>query len=135
MVFLEFCSFILRCCSACLSGAVFVASHTRLRPLYQTPKVNPSSLLPTLVKPTSSKIEGRLSWHYDLLRIKLMAECLEVRPVFLMQESPCGPTSTILLQWHFMLLKVLAPVRRAFAIWSLSVLSMFPPIEIGKSSD
>jgi len=51
-----------------------VASHTRLTPLYQGPKVRPSGLLPSLDKPTGSKVEGRPMQVNDLLRMELMAE-------------------------------------------------------------
>jgi len=37
-----------------------VASHMRLSPLYQGFKVKSSGLLPSPVKPTGSKVEGRL---------------------------------------------------------------------------
>jgi len=43
-----------------------IASHTRLRPMYQGPKVNPSSLL-SFVRPTGSKVEWRLMRVNDLL--------------------------------------------------------------------
>jgi len=61
---LSFCG-----CKTSLSGRVFIvalskivqtiASHARLRPLYQGPKVRPSDLLPLLIRPTGSKVEGR----------------------------------------------------------------------------
>jgi len=76
-----------------------VASHTRLRPLYQGPKDNLSGLLSSFFRLTGSKVEGRLMWVNDLLRIELMAECLGKRPAFLVQERPWSPSSsTILLQ-------------------------------------
>ena len=51
-----------------------VASHTRLRPLYQGPKLRPSGLLPSLDRPTGSKVEGGPMRVSDLLRMELMAE-------------------------------------------------------------
>ena len=80
MIFLAFCGR-----KTSLSGRVFivalsksvhnwtVASHTRLRPLYQGPKVRPSSLLPSLDRLTSSKVEGRPMRVNVLLRMELMA--------------------------------------------------------------
>ena len=65
-----------------------------------------------------------------------MAECLGKRPAFLVQERPwCPSSSTILLQWHFVLSKILAPVRRAIAIRSSSGLSKFTTLAIGNASD
>jgi len=113
-----------------------VASHTRLRPLYLGPKVRPSGLLPSLVRPTGSKVEGRRMRVNDLLRIELMAECLRKRPVFLVQERPWSPSSsTILPQQHFVLSKILAPVRKVIAVWSSSGLSKFPTLATGNASD
>jgi len=43
--------------------------------------------------------------------------------------------STNFTQWHGVLLKILAPVRRAIAIRSASGLSRFPTLAIGKASD
>jgi len=65
-----------------------VSSHTRLRPLYQGPKVRPSGLLPSFVRPTGSKVEGRPMRVNDLLRMELMAECLGKQPALLVQERP-----------------------------------------------
>jgi len=82
----------------------FDVSHTRLRPLFQGPKVRPSGLLPSLVRPTGSKVEGRPLGVNDLLRMELMAEFLGKRPAFLVQERPWNPSSsTILTQWNFVL--------------------------------
>jgi len=68
--------------------------------------------------------------------MELMAECLGKRPAFLVQESPCSPSSsTILPQWHFVLSKILVLVQRAIAIQSSSGLRKCPTLEIGKASD
>ena len=113
-----------------------IASYTRLRPLYQGPKVKASGLLPSLVRPTGSKVEGRLMWVNDLLRMELMAECLGKRSAFLVQERPWSPsTLTTLPQRHLELSKILTPVQRAIAIRSSSGLSKFPTLAIGKASD
>jgi len=86
-------------------------------------------LLPSLVRPTGSKVEGRPMQVNDLLRMELMAECLRKRPVFLVQQRPWSPSSsTILPQRHYVLYKILAPVRRAIAIRSSSGLSKFPTL-------
>jgi len=81
IIFSAFCSLSFCCCSACLAGAVFVVAptkqaksvhnccipyHTRLWPLYQAPKVNPSGLLSSPIKPTGSKAQGRLMQVNDL---------------------------------------------------------------------
>ena len=82
------------------------------------------------------KVEGRLMRVCDILRMELMAECLGKQPVFLVQERPWSPSSsTILPQRHFVLSKILAPVRRAIAIRSSSGLSKFPTLAIGNASD
>ena len=113
-----------------------VASHTRLQPLYQGPKVMPCGLLPSLVRPTSSQVEGRPMRVNDLLRMELMAECLGKRPAFLVQERPWSPSlSTILPQRHFVPSKILAPVWRAIAIRSSSGLSKFLTLAIRNASD
>jgi len=115
-----------------------VASHTRLLPLYQGFRVKPSGLLLSLVRPTGSRTEGRPMWVNDHLRMEFMAECLGKRPAFLMQKRPWSPSlSTNLPQQHSVLPKIfmLVPVRRAIAIWSLSGLSRFPTLSIGKASD
>jgi len=101
--------------------ATTVASYTRLRPLHQGPKVNPPCFLLFPVKPTGSKVEGRLMRVNDLLRVEFMAECLGKWPVFLIQERPWSPSSsTILPQQYFVLSKILAPVQRMLAIRSSS---------------
>jgi len=64
-----------------------VTSHTRLRPLCQGLKVDPLSLFPSLFKSTGSKVEGKLMWVNDLLRMELMAECLGRPAAFLMQRD------------------------------------------------
>jgi len=65
-----------------------------------------------------------------------MAECLGKGFAFLVQERPWSPSSsTTLAQWHFVLSKILAPVRRAVAIQSSSGLSRFPTLAIGNASD
>ena len=71
----------------------------------------------------------------DLLRMELMAECRGKWPAFLVQDRPWSPSSTIFPQWHFVLSKILAPVRRAIAIRSSSGLSKFPTLAIGNASD
>ena len=72
----------------------------------------------------------------DFLRMELMAECLGKRPAFLVQERPWSPSSsTILLQRHFVLSKILAPVRRAIAIRSSSGLRRFATLAIANASD
>jgi len=75
-------------------------------------------------------------WVNDLLRMELMAECLGKQPVFFVEESPCSPSSsTILLQRHFVLSKLLALVSREIAIQNSSGLSKFPMLKIVKASD
>jgi len=68
--------------------STIVASYTKLRPLNQGLKVNPSGLFPSLVKLMGSKVEGRLMQVNDLFRMELMAKCLGKQPAFLMQEFP-----------------------------------------------
>ena len=103
MIFLAFCGLSFCGRKTDLSGRVFisqwpwakvsttVASHTRLRPLYQGPIVRPSGLLPSLVRPTGSKVEGRPMWVNDLLRMELilMAEWVpwEVACIFSTGEA------------------------------------------------
>jgi len=79
-----------------------VASHTRLRSLYQGPKVRSCNLL-SFVRLTGSKEEGRLMRVNDLLRMELMAECLGKRPALLVQEKPWSPSSSIILLQHQLL--------------------------------
>jgi len=100
MIFLAFCGLSFCGCRTSLSGGVFIVAlsksvhncctHARLRPLYQGPKVRPSGLLLSLVRPTGSKVEGRPMRVNDLLRMELMAERLGKRPAFLVQERPWG---------------------------------------------
>jgi len=130
MAFLAFCSLSLCSWKAWLSCNVFVvtpsksvhksttvASHTRLRPLYQGPNVNPSGLLLHPVKPKGSNVEGRSMPVNNFFWMELMAECLGKRSAFLVQERTWSPSSsTIFPQRHFVLSKILAPVRRAIAI-------------------
>ena len=80
-----FCSLSLCCSDACLSGAVLlhqaevstnVTYHTRLRPLYQGPNVNPSSLLLSQLNQWAPGLVGRLMGVNHLLRMEMMAECL-----------------------------------------------------------
>jgi len=106
------------------------------RPLYQGPKVNPSGLILSFVSTTGSKVQGRLMRVNDLLRMEFLAECLGKRPAFLVQDKPFEPSSsTILPQRHFVLSKILAPVRRAIAIRSSSGLCTFPTLSIVNTSD
>jgi len=53
-----------------------------------------------------------------------------------MQEKPWSlGLSTSFPQWHSLLSKILAPVRKAIAIRSSSGLRRFPTLAIGKASD
>ena len=84
------------------------------------------------------RTEERPMWVNDHLRMEFIAECLGKQPAFWMQERPWSPSlSTNLPQQHSVLPKIfmLAPVRRAIAIWSSSELSRFPTLAIGKASD
>jgi len=71
-----------------------ISMHKRNDPLLQTfwwrfwPEINPWSRLPSLVKPTASKVERILMQVNDLLRMELMVECLGEWPAFLVQERP-----------------------------------------------
>jgi len=88
-----------------------------------------SGLFPSLVRPTGSMVEGRPMRVNDFLRMELMAECLGKRSRCLVQEKPWSPSSpTILPQRHFVLSKILAPVRRAIAIRSSPGLTKFPTL-------
>jgi len=75
----------------------------------------------------------------DLLRLELMAECLGKRRAFLLQERPWSPSSkTILPQRHFVLSKILAPVRRAIAIRHTELIrteQISNTLAIGNASD
>ena len=67
-------------------------AHTRLRPLYQGLKVNPSGFLPSPVKPTGSKADGKLMRVNDRSGMELMTERLAKPSAFLEQETPWSPT-------------------------------------------
>ena len=67
-------------------------THTRLRPLYQGLKVNPSGFLPSPVKPTGSKADGKLMRVNDRSGMELMTERLAKPSAFLEQETPWSPT-------------------------------------------
>ena len=89
-----------------------VASCTRLRPQYQGPKVRPSDLLPSFVRPTDSRLERRPLQVNDLLRMEMMAKCVGKRPALLVQERPwSSSSSTNLPQQHLVLSKIVF-VRR-----------------------
>ena len=149
MIFLAFCGLSFCGRKTGLSGRIFivalskvsttVASHTRLRPLYQGPKVRPSGLLPSLVRPTGSKVEGRGETNVGQWPLEDGVDgwiWLGKRPAFLVQERPwCLSSSTTLPQRHLELSKILAPVWRAIAIRSSSGLSKFPTLAMGNASD
>jgi len=65
-----------------------------------------------------------------------MAECLGKWPTFVILERPWSPSSsTILLQQHFVLSKILALVQRVITIRSSSGLRRFPMLAFGNASD
>jgi len=108
------------------------------------PGAQSQSTRPPSVPCQADGLQGRreINAVNDLLRMELMAECLGKLPAFLVQEGPCNPrgpcnpnSSKILLQRHFVLSKILAPVRREIAIRSSSALSRFPTLAIGNSSN
>jgi len=129
IIFLAFCSLSLCCRKTCLSGTVFVVAQSEsvhsLHPILglghctraSSKSIHRASFCPP-VKLTGSKVEGRLMQSGDFLRMELMSECMEKWPVLLIQESTWSPSSpTILPQQHFMLLKILAPLQTAIAIY------------------
>jgi len=147
MIFLAFCGLSFCGCKTSLSGGVFIivalskSVHNCCVPHQaqaSVPKAQSHAIWPpfSLVRPTGSKVEARPMQVNDLLRMELIAECLGKWPAFLVQKRPWSPSSsTILPQRHFVLSKILAPVRRAIAIRSSSGLSNFPTLAIGNVSD
>jgi len=97
MIFLAFCDLSFCGRKTSLSGRVFIVApsksvHNCCVP-HHGPKVRPSGLLPSLVRLTGSKVEGRPMRVNDLLRTELMAECLGKQPAFLVQERSWSPMS------------------------------------------